>query len=302
MALILALIMSEALPSSALVDLERSIPTSLNAFQSTPALKSKLSDPTNLPQLALLGTSSIALAGVFASIVPRDFDSYLREGLGTRKLNHLLHLIRASTAARSDCAHGSSPAAWASRCSRTSSPASYALDLNTDFSPDDHFSSHAVYTTAPQSMALFGVSDMLAQKFEQRRDLFSLSLSFPPPKTSQNHAGAQRVVRNHTPHDIHVAEMSLLRSLVGRDVIDCRRVLSAVLIGLVLNSFGWVYWLYYLEFLVPSNAVGFDSIEGVASLSAKAFLDAAVSCIQVLAIMKSHALNLTFRATRFIHV
>jgi len=96
--------------------------------------------------------------------------------------------------------------------------------------------------------------------------------------------------------------MPLLRSLVGRDVIDCRRVLSAVLIGLVLNSFGWVYWLYYLEFLVPSNAVGFDSIEGVASLSAKAFLDAAVSCIQVLAIMKSHALNLTFRATRFIHV
>ena len=141
MALILALIMSEALPSSALVELERSIPTSLNAIQSTTALKSKLSDPSNLPQLALLGTSSIALAGVFASIVPRDFDSYLREGLGTRKLNHLLHLIRASTAARSDCAHGSSPAAWASRCSRTSSPASYALDLNTDFSPDDHFSS-----------------------------------------------------------------------------------------------------------------------------------------------------------------
>jgi hypothetical protein len=101
---------------------------------------------------------------------------------------------------------------------------------------------------------------------------------------------------------MHVAEMPLLRLLVGRDVIDCRRVLSAVLIGLFLNSFGWVYWLYYLEFLVPSNAVGFDSIEGVASLSAKAFLDAAVSRIHIPAIMDSHALNLAFRATWAMHV
>jgi hypothetical protein len=91
-ALFLALILSAALPSSALVDLERSLPTSLTAIQSTTTvLKSKFSDPSNLPQLALLGTSSIALAGVFASVVPRDFDSYLKEGLGTRKSNHLLH-------------------------------------------------------------------------------------------------------------------------------------------------------------------------------------------------------------------
>jgi len=68
----------------------------------------------------------------------------------------------------------------------------------------------------------------------------------------------------------------LAQKMEKKESIDMKRMLSASAIGILLNAFGFAYWLHYLEALFPDASVVPNTPQGAASLLCKVLMDSMV--------------------------